>query len=83
MSDFAKSIELEDRLLERPLHETPSTSAKVRCRPVPCRFLSPSFDFQAIPISTRYGYVLVTQQGPADRQVIVTYHDVGYNCTIR
>lgn len=36
---------------------------------------------KAIPIPTRYGYVLVTQQGPPDRNVIVTYHDVGYNCT--
>jgi len=34
---------------------------------------------KSIPISTRYGYVLVTQQGPPDREVIVTYHDVGYN----
>ncbi|CAF1335904.1 unnamed protein product [Rotaria sp. Silwood1] len=32
-----------------------------------------------IPISTKYGYVIVTQQGPPDRPVIVTYHDVGYN----
>jgi len=37
---------------------------------------------RSIPISTRYGYVLVTQQGPPDRDVIVTYHDVGYNCTL-
>lgn len=36
---------------------------------------------KSIPISTRYGYVLVTQQGPSDRDVIVTYHDVGYNST--
>lgn len=36
---------------------------------------------RSIPISTRYGYVLVTQQGPPDRDVIVTYHDVGYNST--
>ncbi|CAF4167349.1 unnamed protein product, partial [Rotaria sp. Silwood2] len=34
---------------------------------------------KSIPISTRYGYVLVTQQGASDRPVIVTYHDVGYN----
>ncbi|CAF2586326.1 unnamed protein product [Rotaria sp. Silwood2] len=34
-----------------------------------------------IPISTKYGYIVVTQQGPPDRPAIVTYHDVGYNST--
>ncbi|CAF1011318.1 unnamed protein product [Rotaria sordida] len=32
-----------------------------------------------IPISTKYGHLIITQQGPPDRPVIVTYHDVGYN----
>ena len=59
MTDYTTSVEMQDRLLERPVNETSSRS---------------------IPISTRYGYVLVTQQGPSDRAVIVTYHDVGYNC---
>ena len=62
MADYTTSVDMQDRLLERPLNETsPATT-------------------RSIPISTRYGYVLVTQQGPPDREVIVTYHDVGYNC---
>ncbi|UJR14116.1 hypothetical protein I4U23_001111 [Adineta vaga] len=34
-----------------------------------------------IQVSTKYGYVLVTQQGLHDRPVIVTYHDIAYNST--
>ena len=33
-----------------------------------------------MPFTTKYGRVLVTQQGPPNRTAIVTYHDVGYNC---
>jgi hypothetical protein len=62
MTDYTTSVDMQDRLLERPVDDTSSISLK------------------SIPISTRYGYVLVTQQGPANRSVIVTYHDVGYNC---
>ncbi|UJR33050.1 hypothetical protein I4U23_020509 [Adineta vaga] len=61
MTDYTTTIEMQDRLLERPLIETSYATAK------------------STPISTRFGYVLVTQQGPPDRTVIVTYHDVGYN----
>ncbi|CAF0916546.1 unnamed protein product [Adineta ricciae] len=61
MTEDITTIEMQDRLLERPLIETTYATAKT------------------IPVSTRYGYVLVTQQGPPDRTVIVTYHDVGYN----
>ena len=36
---------------------------------------------QDISIPTKHGPILVTQQGPTDRTVMITYHDVGYNCT--
>ena len=62
MTDDITSVDMQDRLLERPLNDTSLTTS------------------ETIPISTRYGYVLVTQQGPLNRSVIVTYHDVGYNC---
>ncbi|CAF3009667.1 unnamed protein product [Rotaria socialis] len=61
MSTYTTSVDTQDRLLERPTHETSITAVK------------------SIPISTRYGYVLVTQQGTSGRPVMVTYHDVGYN----
>ncbi|CAF0762673.1 unnamed protein product [Adineta steineri] len=54
--------------LQDPLLERPSTETSY-------------ITAKSIPISTRYGYVLVTQQGKPDRTPIVTYHDVGYNCT--
>ncbi|CAF5217133.1 unnamed protein product, partial [Rotaria magnacalcarata] len=34
---------------------------------------------KTIPISTKYGFIIVTQQGPPNRPAIVTYHDIGYN----
>ncbi|CAF1160417.1 unnamed protein product [Adineta ricciae] len=34
---------------------------------------------KTIQISTKYGYVIVTQQGLPNRSVIVTYHDIAYN----
>ncbi|CAF0744891.1 unnamed protein product [Adineta steineri] len=52
--------------LQDPLLERPSTEISY-------------ITAKSIPISTRYGYVLVTQQGKPDRTPIVTYHDVGYN----
>ncbi|CAF0970633.1 unnamed protein product [Adineta ricciae] len=34
---------------------------------------------KTIQISTKYGYVIVTQQGLPNRSVLVTYHDIAYN----
>jgi len=36
-------------------------------------------EIKIIPVSTKYGYVIVTQQGPTNRPTIVTFHDVGFN----